>query len=225
MFGWLSFASARASRVKRSAKLGSRLAWGGRIFSATSRSSLGLARLVDGAHAALTDQFEDFEVWEQFGQFSGRRRHEIPGAALCGRAGRRMVRGGRRGAFQADPQQTLRTQSGGSIGGNSGPTFLTAATFGHGNGPRGLDVCSFLKQPGGFVTAFSKILPSGADRHEERANLIVHLARVGHRLRHLIPQQFAIAPGAADRPPAGPPLPTSPVLPPRLHRRDRRGRR
>ena len=41
MFGWLSRASARASRVNRSAKPGSGAAWAGRIFSATRRSRAG----------------------------------------------------------------------------------------------------------------------------------------------------------------------------------------
>jgi hypothetical protein len=39
MFGWLSRAKARASRVNRSANAGSLLTSGGRIFTATSRSS------------------------------------------------------------------------------------------------------------------------------------------------------------------------------------------
>ena len=68
MPGWLSWASAWASRVKRSAK--------GRIVADARRQDfqgddaveLLLPRFVNRAHAALADEFQDFQLRETSGQ-------------------------------------------------------------------------------------------------------------------------------------------------------------
>ena len=51
----------------------------------------GLARLIDGAHAALADELKDFELGKQLGEFRDRRRHKarapwgprLPGRCPC----------------------------------------------------------------------------------------------------------------------------------------------
>ena len=74
MFGWLSLASALASRANRSANFGSWLTF--------------LARFIDRAHAALADEREDFELREKFRQFGDRRRRERRGSGRQGGIGR-----------------------------------------------------------------------------------------------------------------------------------------
>ena len=73
MFGWFSRASSRASRVNRSANAGSAASDCGRIFSATQPVELRLPGLEDHAHAALADEFEDFELRKSRGDLLQRR--------------------------------------------------------------------------------------------------------------------------------------------------------
>ena len=75
MFGWLSRASARASRVKRSMNLGSWLISGDRILTATRAIQPRLASLVNGPHPALAQKLQNFELRKTTGQFRRRGRY------------------------------------------------------------------------------------------------------------------------------------------------------
>ncbi len=126
MFGWLSRASAWASRANRSAKAGS---------SATSRRQdlqrhqpvqLLLPGLVDDAHAALAEEFQDLQLGKLPAQRFQQRRAEPAGRRLgrgdrfgSSRIGRpRLVdRGGNgRLGFKSRVEQALGTQPFGSVG-------------------------------------------------------------------------------------------------------------
>ena len=66
-----------------------------------------LARLIDGAHAALADELEDFELGKQLGDVRDRRRHKArPRGALASRFGARV---------EARLHQALRTEAQGHI--------------------------------------------------------------------------------------------------------------
>ena len=84
MFGWLSRASMRPSRVNRSANAGSAASDAGRIFRATKPIDLRLPGLEDEAHAALADQFQDFKLREGCGQFLVRWRSRFGRRVLPG---------------------------------------------------------------------------------------------------------------------------------------------
>ena len=86
MFGWLSRASARASRVNRSAKAGSPADFRRQDFHRHQAVELPLPGLVDRAHAAAAEQLEDFQLRNFRRNFLDRRRDEARG------------RGGRRAA-------------------------------------------------------------------------------------------------------------------------------
>ena len=76
MFGWLSRARARASRVNRSANAGSRADLRREDLQGHQPVQFLLPGLVDGAHAAFAEQFEDFELGKPPGQFLDRGRLE-----------------------------------------------------------------------------------------------------------------------------------------------------
>ena len=73
MFGWLSRASARASRANRSAKAGSAADLGRQDLEGDEAVEARLPGLVDRAHAALAEQFQDLKLREVPGEFFGRR--------------------------------------------------------------------------------------------------------------------------------------------------------
>ena len=62
MFGWLSRAKARASRVNRSANAGSRLISGRQDLHGHQPVQFLLPGLVDRPHAAAAEEFEDFQL-------------------------------------------------------------------------------------------------------------------------------------------------------------------
>ena len=73
MPGWLSCASAWASRVNRSANAGFAADARRQNFQRDKPVELLLPRLVNRAHAAFADEFKDFELREQSGNAPRRR--------------------------------------------------------------------------------------------------------------------------------------------------------
>ena len=67
MFGWLSLASARASRVKRSAKPGIVAGPGRQDLQRDKAVEPRLAGLIDRAHAALADELQNLELGKELG--------------------------------------------------------------------------------------------------------------------------------------------------------------
>ena len=74
MFGWLSRASAFASRANRSAKVGSR-SRGRQDLQGDEAIERRLPGLVDRPHAALAEQFQDLQLREEFRHFLHGRGH------------------------------------------------------------------------------------------------------------------------------------------------------
>ena len=72
MLGWLSRASARASRVNRSAKPESPLGLRGQDLERDQAVQRRLAGFIDGPHAALAQQFQDLELGEELGHLRHR---------------------------------------------------------------------------------------------------------------------------------------------------------
>ncbi len=74
MFGWFSFASARASRENRSEKAGSLLTPGGQDLQGDDSIEFLLANLIDRTHAAAAEEFKDLELGKSVFEFPRRGR-------------------------------------------------------------------------------------------------------------------------------------------------------
>jgi hypothetical protein len=104
-----------------------------------------LPRLVDRAHAAAAEKFDNLQLRELGRKFLDRRRNEAGR-----RRGGRGLRGrgspiGRRAAFQPGQHQALRAQTGGRAGRDCTATLGTENGFGHGGFPFMLGPLLFSK--------------------------------------------------------------------------------
>ncbi len=82
MFGWFSFASARASREKRSSKAGSAPRSGSRYFQRQISIQLRLSGVVDRPHPPAPDQPDHFQFWKCRRDLLQRWRPDHPGCLL-----------------------------------------------------------------------------------------------------------------------------------------------
>ena len=83
MFGWLSRASTRPSRVNRSANAGSAASDCRQNLQGDEAIELRLAGLEDDAHAALADEFEDLQLRKRGRQFLMRWRGRFGRSRPC----------------------------------------------------------------------------------------------------------------------------------------------
>ena len=94
MPGWLSRASACASRSKRPLEVGCAASSGARNFTATMRSEPQVARLPDGAHAAAPDLLQQLERVAERARAGARPRAGSAGRAPSRPPGRRAPQRG-----------------------------------------------------------------------------------------------------------------------------------